>query len=402
MCNKPIHHLGQAFACRTCNECIAARQNDWVMRAMAEKASARQTFVITLTYADVNGKAPRNAKHFEYRDLQLFFKRLRDQYYQKYHARGEIRYLVCGELGAKKGRAHWHLILFSQENLHELGQWTDMKGETLPGMMLNKNMNWTLWPYGLVYVQIPNEGGINYALKYALKDQFNVVKSKGTMREAKAEVHSASFFRMSKKPPIGWIWLENKIKEWEEKRIVPVSLDIRVPGSKWTWYPKGEFRHLLLEGLHRINSRMVMETGKPAPQWAALIGSILAQKESETREKDLEVLEYGYEESTKAKAEQSHVIYDDRREFTAAGQIRRNCGRIHPCFECESKFSAAQRRQVRVWQYQLRETYRRAPSPEHLGPLSVAERFERECRPNPFCSKIQKDPGFLDWAFDPS
>ena len=62
-----------------------------------------------------------------------------------------------------------------------------------------KRLTWSHWPWGLISVQVPDQGGMMYALKYALKDQFNVEKSRGTMREHKAEAWGSGFFRMSKK-----------------------------------------------------------------------------------------------------------------------------------------------------------------------------------------------------------
>ena len=75
-----------------------------------------------------------------------------------------------------------------------------------------KRLLWSCWRHGLLSVQIPDQGGMAYALKYALKDQFAAVKSAGTMREAKADNWGSGFFRMSKFPPIGSEWLAKKLE----------------------------------------------------------------------------------------------------------------------------------------------------------------------------------------------
>src|SRR5690554_1488542 len=132
MCSNIIKHGDVEFACRTCNECISARKNDWVARAMAEKAVSGETIAIELTYRNsLDGTLPDAAKAFKYRDVQLFLKRLRKAYTDEYRQAGEIRYIVVGERGSKRKRVHWHMVIFSDRPISTLGKWTDFVGNPL-------------------------------------------------------------------------------------------------------------------------------------------------------------------------------------------------------------------------------------------------------------------------------
>ena len=85
MCLNPIFSNGNKFACRSCNECVETRLNDWVVRALAESDVAGYTYALTLTYADLpTGEKPVGAIVFDYRDVKLFLKRLRSSYERHY------------------------------------------------------------------------------------------------------------------------------------------------------------------------------------------------------------------------------------------------------------------------------------------------------------------------------
>lgn len=205
MCSQPQNINGNQFACGHCNNCIAARKNDWIARAMAEKATSANTYSLELTYRnDVDGNAPDGARVFTFRHVQEFLKRVRSDYYRAYRKRGELRYLVVGERGSKRDRVHWHMILFSKRPLARLGSWRcPNTGKYVKPLPMHERVLWNFWPHGHVHFGDPDQRGIGYALKYILKDQFALSKAKGTMRESKAERYAASMFRMSKNQPSG-------------------------------------------------------------------------------------------------------------------------------------------------------------------------------------------------------
>lgn len=104
MCLNPITISGtlNTFACRSCNECVETRVNEWTVRALAESQVAGHTYAITFTYADLPTGRPVGATVFKYRDVQLMLKQLRTNYSRHYGDVGEIRYIACGEQGANE------------------------------------------------------------------------------------------------------------------------------------------------------------------------------------------------------------------------------------------------------------------------------------------------------------
>ena len=133
---------------------------------MAEAATAELTLSVTLTYKGDGVET----RHLFYPDVQNFFKKLRRAGY-------DVRYIVCGEFGAAKGRAHWHCILF-------------FRGK-LPDVRLEWRYNWAPWEHGYVYFQKPDYAGLRYALKYAIKS-------------LDTDQHAVRNVQMSKKPPLGY------------------------------------------------------------------------------------------------------------------------------------------------------------------------------------------------------
>jgi len=165
MCIRPNRlDDGVEVACRECWQCRKRRVDDLVGRCIAESKYSTKTYAITLTYAQDAGV---NAVTLVYKDVQDFLKRLRKKY--------KCRYIVAGEYGSAKGRAHWHIIVFFKDKV--------------PDVQENKRVEWKYWPHGFSYFQHPDWKGFEYVLKYVLKDQAS----------RSADAHLS----MSKKPPLG-------------------------------------------------------------------------------------------------------------------------------------------------------------------------------------------------------
>lgn len=169
MCLAPVSIRDEKsrhmVACRHCRVCRDNRVNDLVGRCIAEQSTASKTFAVTLTYG--NGDSP-EAALLRYSDVQMFLKRLRNNGYK-------VRYICAGEYGTKKGRAHWHIILF-------------FYGHS-PNWQIEARVNIPEWSHGFCYFQHPDYRGFRYAIKYALKS------------DAEGSVKALS---MSKKPPLGY------------------------------------------------------------------------------------------------------------------------------------------------------------------------------------------------------
>ena len=158
MCSEPIEMNGQLVACRTCDDCLNTRKNTWVARCMAEKEISPNCFMVNLSYKDnPDGSKPISARVFNYRDIQLFLKSLRKVYKDKYAASGEIRFIACGERGSKGSkRLHWHLIIWSNHPITELGTWKEFhsrKPTDIPEMGIR--YSWSISDHGHCYFKEP-------------------------------------------------------------------------------------------------------------------------------------------------------------------------------------------------------------------------------------------------------
>ncbi len=214
---------GVEVSCRKCWQCRKRRVDDLIGRCIAESKFAKKTYACTLTYG---GDAGVNAATLVYKDVQLFLKNLRYKY--------DVRYIVTGEYGTKKNRAHWHIILFFKSKY--------------PEVKLKNRVNWEYWEHGFTYFQEPDWKGFQYALKYVLKDQDERVK--------------VTHLAMSKKPPLGEEYFKELVKQHVKEMVLPKNLfykfrDVRNSRNKikdfcmqgktkdmfmrrirWRWYKK--------------------------------------------------------------------------------------------------------------------------------------------------------------------
>lgn len=124
LCDKPVSLIRDGFevigACGTCSQCRAVRRRDVIGRALAEgrAPSCRASTFTTLTYGHDNRYSQRvdhpNANKLEYSDVQKWIKRIRKRQIPGTKQKYRVRYMVAGEYGTMKGRAHWHALLFWQ------------------------------------------------------------------------------------------------------------------------------------------------------------------------------------------------------------------------------------------------------------------------------------------------
>jgi len=168
--------------------------NDFVGRSLCEAHYARWTLTLTLTYRNRTDDAE---KYITPRHFQDFIRSLRK--------RGHVvRYLVAGEVG-KKGRAHFHCLLFGYSDPPEIPQhkrtWIDA------------------WPHGHIWADWSgSEKSVRYVCKYMLKDALD--------KEC-----SESWLSMSKKPMLGWIYIQERAKKLAEMAVMPNDFNYRPPGA---------------------------------------------------------------------------------------------------------------------------------------------------------------------------
>lgn len=111
---------------------------------------------LTLTYDE---KKQNYHNNFDYRDIQLFKKRLRKHCKDK-----KIEIFNVHEYG-KNGKKHWHLIIFNHD-FKDKTLYTTKKGIPL---YTSKKLE-ELWPYGFNTVGDVSEGSAMYQAQYIEKD----------------------------------------------------------------------------------------------------------------------------------------------------------------------------------------------------------------------------------------
>lgn len=92
--------------CGQCVGCRLDRSRQWAIRCLHEAKMHQDKCFLTLTYDDKH--LPRHA-NLQYRDFQLFMKRLRRR------RTNTLRFYACGEYGEKTERPHYHLCLFGTD-----------------------------------------------------------------------------------------------------------------------------------------------------------------------------------------------------------------------------------------------------------------------------------------------
>lgn len=100
------------FPCGKCPVCLQKRANEWALRISLEGRMHNDLAFVTLTYSPEklydNALIPSH--------LSSFMKRLRT-YAQRSGFQGKIRFFGVGEYGEKRGRPHFHLVLFGLPKL---------------------------------------------------------------------------------------------------------------------------------------------------------------------------------------------------------------------------------------------------------------------------------------------
>ncbi len=157
---------------------------------------------ITLTYNDENLPPSNSLKK---RDVQLFIKRLR-----KKVAPLKIRYFLAGEYGGRKGRPHYHMILFGYipDDLRYLKH-TNKKEIIYTSKMLEK-----LWGNGFISIGTNMTlNSLKYVAKYLSKlSDYNPIKQ------------APPFSTQSNRPGIGAHAFDTSIYETD---------GIYLEGRKW-------------------------------------------------------------------------------------------------------------------------------------------------------------------------
>lgn len=199
VCDQPlILKDGTEVGCRRCKQCKANYVTDWVGRCIAEGEVSAAVSSVTLTYRDRGMRSDL----LTYSDFKSFVRRLRRGGYP-------VRFVAAGEYGSKKGRAHWHAILFWRGRV--------------PLHPIRRNFEQTHWPHGFSFWDESNVSALRYVCKYIMK--------------ADGDGNAQALFRMSKYPPLGSEYFRRLARQYVNAGLAPQDASYQFQGVNM---PNGE------------------------------------------------------------------------------------------------------------------------------------------------------------------
>jgi len=174
--------------CGKCQACLFTRSRTWTIRCVHEASLHESNECLTLTYDDAH--LPPNNSLCE-ADVQKFFKRLRKNFPDR-----EPRYYYCGEYGDRRGRPHYHVLLFnfSFEDKVLLG------GEGDRALYVSQTLT-KIWGLGHAAIGTVTPESAAYVARYVLKKQID--------KNAPSDGKKPEYTRMSRNPGIGAGWIDH-------------------------------------------------------------------------------------------------------------------------------------------------------------------------------------------------
>lgn len=143
--------------CGKCLQCMISKRR-WLKKACEYEFNKYGCGAfVTLTYDNehllhlINEETQQ--AELDYRDFQLFMKRLRKNLWTKYKTNIDFKYVAVGEYGDQFGRPHMHLLIFGLDCRN------------------NEYDIFKAWENGEVKTMPIKDGGINYVLKYMDKNE---------------------------------------------------------------------------------------------------------------------------------------------------------------------------------------------------------------------------------------
>jgi len=190
------------LSCGRCIGCRLQRSLDWAIRLTHELRFHEESSFITLTYDDdhLPKDGSIDVKHF-----QDFMKRFR-----KHVSPRKIRFFHAGEYGERRGRPHYHAIIFghSFSDAQPLSIETSDRGDkTWISVDLSR-----LWPFGLNRVGAVTFESCAYVARYVTKKITGPLASAHYERISPVDGEifnlKPEYATMSRRPGIGYAHLE--------------------------------------------------------------------------------------------------------------------------------------------------------------------------------------------------
>lgn len=251
---------GTETACHRCWQCREQVINDWVGRNIAEMKTARACHAVTLTYGrnNANDEDHERSVVLTYSDVQKFLKLLRRHGYP-------VRYFIAGEYGTKKGRAHWHIILYWQDrvpdNIPLRQNWMFARYEKDGTQAKDENGDPAFfWDHGWTYWQSVTPHTARYVCKY--------------LQKGMGDDAAQGKLQMSKYPPLGSAYFEEMAERHAKQGLAPRTLEYSFPGvrkrekngrmAEWKYMLTGRTAELYLDQFIAAWDRI--NPGQPRPK----------------------------------------------------------------------------------------------------------------------------------------
>lgn len=187
----------QPVPCKVCWRCLENRVSDYVGRALCEASFSVATVALTLTYAPRHDMADKVLTPHHFQDFVRMLRR-----------RGHVlRYLVAGEYGDLKGRAHFHAVLFFKSFADgDRPEWPQQENFHLPE-----------WPHGHVFADWnADDRACRYVCKYLLK----------------SSRRGEGWFSLSKKPALGAEYFRQLAQLYASHGVWPRTFEYRPPNAR--------------------------------------------------------------------------------------------------------------------------------------------------------------------------
>lgn len=199
----------QYVSCGQCLGCRLESSRQWAMRCVAELSQHQTACFLTLTFD--NEHLPKNgsvSKEFFCKWIKNLREKIRYETAIKFKVPGkrkpqlvggiQIRFFGCGEYGDKRGRPHYHLIVFGFRPYDLEFREITRNGDVLYTSEFIKE----LWPYGFHTVGEVTFESCAYVARYVTK------KYMGKAKDAHYGDLEPEFIHMSRRNGIGYDWFQ--------------------------------------------------------------------------------------------------------------------------------------------------------------------------------------------------
>lgn len=210
-CPNPIYirRTRLNVPCGKCSICRKRRALDWVIRLQEEEKASRSVYFVTLTYNEHTVPLLKDGRQtLVKKDLQDFINSLRQI--------APFRYFAIGEYGEKGERPHYHLLLFNfipivdpkKKNVVYHKNYDKITTDMLMANVDVEGIILKAWKKGIVQVQPMDGGAIGYLANYCVDPTV----------KADDDLQQSVFALMSKKPPIGYQYYQNKQTQYYHRQ----------------------------------------------------------------------------------------------------------------------------------------------------------------------------------------